>query len=123
VTADGSHRPKPDLVAPGVEIRSSVPNGYASMGGTSMAGPHVAGAVALLWSAEPGLVGDVDRTEALLIETALPLTVDAECASDPLAGGLVCGCGGDGPGGVPNMVYGWGQVDVWAAVQRILEGR
>jgi subtilisin family serine protease len=131
VTADGSHRPKPDLVAPGVEIRSSVPDGYASMGGTSMAGPHVAGAVALLWSAEPGLVGDVDRTEALLIETALPLTVDAECASDPLAGGLVCGCDGDqresprddGPGVVPNMVYGWGQVDVWAAVQRLLEGR
>jgi hypothetical protein len=24
---------------------------------------------------------------------------------------------------VPNMVYGWGQVDVWAAVQRVLEGR
>jgi subtilisin family serine protease len=122
VAADGSQRAKPDLVAPGVEIRSSVPNGYASMGGTSMAGPHVAGAVALLWSAEPGLVGDVDGTEALLMETALPLTVDAECASDPLARGLVCGCGDDGPGVVPNMVYGWGQVDVWAAVQRVLGG-
>jgi len=119
VTAGGSHLPKPDLVAPGVNIRSSVPGGYASLPGTSMAGPHVAGAVALLWSMEPALVGDVDHTEAILVETARHLTVDAVCST---RAGLstVCACGGDTPSTVPNNVYGWGQVDVWAAAQKLL---
>jgi subtilisin family serine protease len=123
VMADGSQRPKPDLVAPGVDIRSSVPNGYASLPGTSMAGPHVAGAVALLWSAKPELISDIDRTEAILIETAHKLTVDAVCAGGDGTRGIVCSCGNDEPGSVPNNVYGWGQVDVWSAAQTILEGQ
>jgi len=120
VEVDGSGRLKPDIVAPGYDVRSSVPGGYASMPGTSMAGPHVAGAVALLWSAEPALIGDIDRTEAILIETAQPLTVDALCPAGPEDPATVCACDGDTPGEVPNNVYGWGQVDVWAAVTRIL---
>jgi membrane protease YdiL (CAAX protease family) len=122
VEADGSGRPKPDLVAPGVDIRSAVPGGYAPLPGTSMAGPHVAGAVALLWSADPALIGDVARTETILTETAQRLTVDAVCSSGPAEPGTVCGCGADEPGITPNNVYGWGQVDVWAAVQRVLQG-
>jgi subtilisin family serine protease len=123
VTVDGSNRPKPDVVAPGVDVRSSVPGGYASLPGTSMAGPHVAGAAALIWSVAPSLIGDVEGTEALLAETAQRLTVDAACPAGS-TGELdtVCGCASDGPDSVPNHVYGWGQVDVWAAVQVLLAG-
>ena len=39
-----------------------------------MAGPHLVGVVALMWSANPQLIGDIDRTEQILIQTATPYT-------------------------------------------------
>ena len=109
VTVDGSSRPKPDITAPGSSIRSTTRyDTYGTSSGTSMAGPHVAGLVALVLSANPGLAGNVDVIEQIIQETAVPLTSSA-------------GCGGDGPADVPNNVYGWGRIDALAAVQAALQ--
>lgn len=111
VTADGSNRTKPDIVAPGVDVLSSMPNGtYEFNSGTSMAGPHIAGVVALLWSADPSLIGDIDRTEELLIKSARPVTEP----SDRIQCGIT-----DGP---PDNIVGYGLVDAYAAVSLLLNG-
>jgi subtilisin family serine protease len=107
VTADGSGRMKPDIVAPGVDILSSLPGGtYGKESGTSMAGPHLVGVVALMWSANPALIGDIDRTEQILIETAQPYT-----------GITTQGCF---EGTHPSAAYGYGVVDAYAAVKKAL---
>lgn len=67
------HDLKPDISAPGVNIRSAIPGGgYAERNGTSMATPHIAGVAALILSAEAELT--VDELEAAILDTAEPLT-------------------------------------------------
>jgi serine protease AprX len=108
ITIDSSNRLKPNISAPGVGIRSSVTLGtYTQMSGTSMASPHVAGAVALLWSAVPDLLGNIEATEYTITQTGVPRTTSQTC------GGI--------PGTqVPNNTYGWGRLDIFSAVSAAL---
>jgi subtilisin family serine protease len=111
VLADGSRGTKPDIVAPGVDILSAFPQStYESNSGTSMAGPHVAGVVALMWSANADLIGDIDRTEEILIATARPYS-----GSPPER------CGDTAP--TPNNATGYGVVDAYEATKRAVELR
>ncbi len=110
VTIDGSDRIKPDIVAPGVDILSSWPQGtYTKASGTSMAGPHLAGVVALIWSAQPDLIGDIDATEKLIRDTA-----------QQYSGSIPDPCGS---GGTSSNVYGYGVVDVYEAVKEALTNK
>ncbi|MFZ4377028.1 MAG: S8 family serine peptidase [Saprospiraceae bacterium] len=99
---------KPDVSAPGVSVKSALPgNRYGLLSGTSMAGPHVAGLAALLFSANASLIGQVDKVEQIIRETSLPLYSSQVCSN--ISGGSY-----------PNPVYGYGRVDALAAVKKAL---
>jgi serine protease AprX len=71
-TGDG--RSKPDLVAPGERVQSTVPgNEWGSESGTSMAAPHVSGAAAMLMARYRELIGQPRRIKRILCETATDL--------------------------------------------------
>jgi len=87
---------QPDLSAPGVDIISAYPgNEYASLEGTSMAAPHVAGAAALLMQQDPDL--EPGSLANMLINSADPLTDDIYLES-------------------PNYGFGYGLLDSLAAL-------
>jgi len=91
-TPDGSAAIKPDIAAPGVDVRSSMPGGgYGLMSGTSMASPHINGVVALMREAAPDI--SVEEIKEIIYQTAYDL-------GDP---------------GEDNS-YGWGMVDAYKAV-------
>jgi subtilisin family serine protease len=102
VTRDGSGRIKPDITAPGTNTRScdnSCDTCYTFASGTSMATPHIAGAMALLWSAIPSLQRQIQASRDALDNAAVFIS-DTTC----------------GPAGPPNNVYGWGRVNIATAV-------
>lgn len=71
-TGDG--RLKPDLVAPGERIQSSLPDGdWGELDGTSMAAPHVSGAAAMLMARYAELIGEPQRIKRILCESATDL--------------------------------------------------
>lgn len=87
---------KPEVSAPGYSVYSSYNNGgYTRMSGTSMAGPHVAGVVALMRQANPNV--DVHTIKTILMNTARDL----------------------GSAGEDND-YGWGCIDAYEAVLAVM---
>jgi hypothetical protein len=112
VTFDGSNRRKPDISGPGVSVRSAYGSGdtaYATLQGTSMAGPHIGGAIALLLDARPQLIGQVQQIINVLEQTANPsLTVTGSTS-----------CGGIPYTTIPNNHFGYGRVDILAAVNSV----
>ena len=100
---------KPNVSAPGVNVRSSQAfsdSSFGNLSGTSMAGPHVVGVVALLWSARPELVRDIAATKSILQNTANPGVTVAPVEN----------CGGTSSAQIPNNSFGYGRVDALAAV-------
>ncbi len=100
VIVDGSERQKPDILAPGESVTSSSSGGgYSTASGTSFSAPHVTGVVALMWSANPALIGDVENTMKILRETA----------QDYMGNAPICG--------EVDQAVGAGILDAYAAVQ------
>jgi len=95
-TSDGSVAIKPDIAAPGVDTYSSVPGGYSSYSGTSMASPHVNGVMALMLSANPDLTSE--QVKQIIYDTATDM----------------------GSAGKDND-YGYGLIDAVACVEAALE--
>jgi bacillopeptidase F len=87
---------KPDISAPGVQVRSSVPtNAYSNFDGTSMASPHINGVVALMREANPEITPE--EVKQVIYDTAFDLGAPAE-----------------------DNLYGWGMVDAVEAVNEAL---
>jgi bacillopeptidase F len=94
----GPYATKPEVCAPGSDIYSAYNNGgYTSMSGTSMSGPHVAGVVALMRSANPNV--DVNTIKQILMDTSTDLGTTGE-----------------------DNTYGWGFVNAYEAVLAVMNG-
>jgi serine protease AprX len=104
VVVDSSFRIKPDVAAPGRQVRSVTRGGvFKTFNGTSMAGPHVAGLVALIISANPKLAGQVQLIQEIIRKSADPKTAIQACSDIPGSA-------------IPNPVFGYGRINALKAV-------
>ncbi|MEV4412808.1 S8 family serine peptidase [Catellatospora sp. NPDC049609] len=102
----GSHRVKPEIAAPGVDVVAARSGGgtadpYTAMSGTSMAAPHVAGVAALLTQRHPGL--SAQQRKAVLVSS---VATGATGGVYEQGAGVV-----DAHRAVTAQVYGPGTVD------------
>ncbi len=89
---------KPEVSAPGKNIRSSVPGGaYTNFDGTSMAAPHTSGLAALLLQASPTLTTNLGEISKVMTSTAVQLGTP-----------------------IPNNNFGWGRIDAYNAVMSVV---
>lgn len=108
VLIDSSNRVKPNVVAPGSAVLSRVMGGgYEAWNGTSMAGPHAAGLVALIISANPKLAGNVNKIENIIESTARAIDASVECGTHQMTE-------------YPNIMYGYGRINALAAINKTL---
>lgn len=107
VKIDSSLRIKPNVVAPGSAVLSRTMGGnYEAWNGTSMAGPHTAGLVALIISANPKLAGNVEQIENIIESTSRPASAHFVCDTFSMDA-------------IPNNMYGYGKINAFAAVQKL----
>ena len=74
-----------------------------------MAGPHTVGVVALMWSANPKLIGDIDRTDQILEQSATPYNGSFPNCPEAHA--------------TPGTVAGYGVLNAYRAVQMALAAK
>jgi len=99
---------KPEIAAPGYLINSaynSNDNSFSVLSGTSMACPHVAGAIALLLNERPELIGDYERVREALFSGAEQRNLT----------GTGHGCDGVDEDVFPNYTFGHGRLDILAS--------
>lgn len=87
---------KPDLIAPASQIYSSFPtDNYLFLSGTSMAAPQVAGVIALIYSANPTFIRDIQGVREILVQSAFSIP-NSHCGNSTVS--------------VPNYIYGYGMI-------------
>ena len=96
---------KPEISAPGSQIKGAFPNNsYQTLSGTSMASPHIGGLVNLIIANCPELSRSIDKIEEIIKKTAVPLYPSGQF------------CGTDTSASLPNNHFGYGRIDAYKAV-------